>query len=335
MDLWKEKASGPLHIIHVGYGIGSFLVPQILAPFISEKLPTKDTMLENGCADNISNLSNTINITDDTSKPSSVPPNNLQIGFWIVSAMVLGIAGIWLGYFLFDKQKYVQGDDKDKRHATVREYFNPANCAPGNPTFAVLMHVLIFMWTYSATALERIYGKYLFSYVREEACFSKQEATNLLTAFWICGATGRFLGFIISNFVPMRILVFVEGLGNLACALIFFILEPQEWLLWICVCASSIFIGPCVPSGLALANRYMSLTATSVAVVTIGAGISELSALPAVGSTIDSTGISSMISFTLGFAVVSATLPFVMQSLVCGKADRFEQEQSGNNNDMQ
>ena len=67
MDLWKEKASGPLHIIHVGYGIGSFLVPQILAPFISEKLPTKDTMLDNGCADSISNLSNTINITDDTS----------------------------------------------------------------------------------------------------------------------------------------------------------------------------------------------------------------------------------------------------------------------------
>ena len=63
------------------------------------------------------------------------------------------------------------------------------------------------------------------------------------------------------------------------------------------------FIGPCYPSGFAWANCYMVVTATGVTVLSIGAGVSDLTFLPAVRSTIDAMGISAMTIFVLGFGV--------------------------------
>ncbi|XP_067929707.1 major facilitator superfamily domain-containing protein 4A-like [Watersipora subatra] len=38
IKLWKEKSDSPMHILHCGYGAGSFLVPQIVKPFLSTRI---------------------------------------------------------------------------------------------------------------------------------------------------------------------------------------------------------------------------------------------------------------------------------------------------------
>ena len=122
-------------------------------------------------------------------------------------------------------------------------------------------------------------------------------------------------------------MIFIEGAGNLASAIVLYFFSANKWVLWVCVCVSGVFVGPCYPSGLAWANRYMVVTATGVTVLSIGAGVSDLSFLPGVGSTIDKLGISAMTYFTLGFGVVVCALPFVMQGVACTRGDRFEREE--------
>ena len=326
MDIWKNKASGPLHLIHLGYGAGSFIVPQIVLPFISDSLPTTEDKIENPACANlqiVANLSNGTNITT----PAPIPSDDLHVGFWIVSGCILVISGLWFGYFFFDKRKAQDGAGGQAQDLKLKQIFNPNTCSPGHPVYAILLYVLMFLWIYTAVAGERIYAKYLYSYAREQACLPKQEATLMLTAFWISFTVGRFLGFIVTSFIPMKIMIFIEGAGNLASAIVLYFFSANKWVLWVCVCVSGVFVGPCYPSGLAWANRYMVVTATGVTVLSIGAGVSDLSFLPGVGSTIDKLGISAMTYFTLGFGVVVCALPFVMQGVACTRGDRFEREE--------
>lgn len=329
MDIWVEKASGPLHLIHLGYGAGSFIVPQLVAPFISDALPTEETIKNPACATDII-ASNSTNMT--TLAP--IPSENLQNGFWIVSGTIILISAIWFGYFFFDKRKSEDSTGGEVKDLKLKQIFNPNTCSPGHPIFAVLLHILMFMWIYTAVAGERIFAKYLYSYAREQACFAKQEATNMLTAFWLSFTAGRFAGFMVSNFVPMKIFIFIEGVGNIASALVLYFFSANKLVLWVTVCVSGVFIGPCYPSGLAWANRYMVVTATGVTVLSIGAGVCDLTLLPAIGNAIDSMGISAMTYFTLGFGVVVCVMPFLMQGVACTRGDRFEREanEEGNGN---
>ena len=91
---------------------------------------------------------------------------------------------------------------------------------------------------------------------------------------------------------------------------------------------SGVFIGPCYPSGLAWANRYMVVTATGVTVLSICAGVSALTFLQAVGSTIDAMGISAMTIF--GFGVSCCALPILPSIVACYRGDRFERNEDGN-----
>ena len=330
MDTWKNKASGPLHLIHLGYGAGSFLVPQIVAPFISNQLPaTEETISNPSCAIGAA-VSNMSNATHSTT-PTLTPSENLALGFWIVSAIIVVISGLWFGYFFFDKRKADEGAGGQAKDLNLKQIFNPNTCSPGYPVYAVLLYVFMFMWIYTAVAGERIFAKYLYSYAREQACMSKQEATTILTAYWISFTVGRFAGFIVTNFVPMKIFIFIEGTGNFISAILLYFFSSNKHVLWACVCISGIFIGPCYPSGLAWANRYMLVTAVGVTILSISAGVSDLTFLPGVGSTIDSIGISAMTIFVLGFGVVCCVLPILMQSVACYRGDRFERKEKEDN----
>ena len=153
----------------------------------------------------------------------------------------------------------------------------------------------------------------------------------MLSAFWISFTVGRFAGFMVTSFVPMKIMIVIEGTGNLASALVLYFFSDNIWVLWLCIYVSGVFIGPCYPSGLAWANRYMFVTASGVTVLSIGAGVSDLTFLPAVGSTIDAMGISAMTIFVLGFGVACCALPILMSIVACYRGDRFERNEGENN----
>lgn len=328
MDIWLSKASGPLHVIHLGYGAGSFIVPQIVKHFIRGELPNeKDAITNPACIDR----QEVTNVTNGTTTASlDLPPSEtLQYGFIIVSFIILAAAVIWFLYFFFDKKQAAHNEvvnaPKDKK--SIREIFDLNTCAPGQPFYAFILYVFLFLWTYTAVVGERVFAKYLYSYAREQACFDVDESADILTAFWISFTAGRFAGFMIANFIPMKYIIFIEGIGNFASALVlYFYARDNRYVLWACVCISGILIGPCYPSGLSWVNRYMVVTATGVTVLSVGAGVSDLSFLSTIGYFAEKFGISVMTTFVLGHGVVVCVLPIIMQSVAHFKGDRFEQE---------
>jgi len=348
MDIWKDKASGPLHIIHLGYGAGSFIVPQIVKGFISEKLPSDDTAVTNpACAEtatflnttnkfNFNNtliantsLANTTLVNSTTVFPTTTveeQSQTVQFGFLIISGCIVGIALVWFFFFFCDKKEDSSSNKKEEvqNKTSLKEIFNFNTCSPGHPYFAFLLYVMLFFWIYVAVAGERIGAKYLYSYARGWACFSKDEAADILTAYWISFTAGRFVGFVAGNFVPMKFIIFIEGFGNLAFALVLFFFGENKYVLWVCICGLGLLIGPCYPSGLAWANRYMVVTATGVTVLSVAAGVSDLSFLTAIGYFAERVGIQIMTTFFLGYGIVVSVLPIVMQSIACTRGDRFE-----------
>ena len=172
IDIWDDKASGPLHTIHLGYGVGSFVVTQLMEPFISSKIPSNSYLAF---------VSNDTNITG--SSTLVVPSETLQDGFWIITALTIAISLPWFAFSLFFKHNTNTTSKRDRdgnyrlRHLVPT--LNPNSCAPGHPVFVVIMYFMILIWSFVVMALERIYSKYLYSFAREQNGFTKQEAANI------------------------------------------------------------------------------------------------------------------------------------------------------------
>jgi len=141
MDIWKEKASGPLHSVHVGYGVGGFIVPQIVKPFISKQLPINEkTNTSSGCEVVITSpftnfTLNAMNKNDSTlsnatrnffASTLSNPSSNLKYGFFIISGIITVIAFIWLFFFLLEKKHTASSSSYDEENSTrsIKKMFN-------------------------------------------------------------------------------------------------------------------------------------------------------------------------------------------------------------------
>jgi len=347
MDIWKEKASGPLHSVHIGYGVGGFIVPQIVKPFISKKLPVNEKTITNSDCEVVTTSpftnftfdvidGNDLTLSNVTINPrasSLSETSNLKYGFFIITAIVIVIAFIWLLFYLFKNKldKVSNNHHKKKSKRSIGDTFNFNVCAPGDPIFAFFIYVLLFLWCYMATSGERIIGKYLYSYARNQACFSPSKAENLLTAYWVFHTVGRTLGFLVSSLIHMKYVIFIEGVGNLISALVLFFYSDNHTALWLFVSCFGLFTGPIYPSGVAWTNRYIILTATGVMIPSIASGISDISFLPTFGHFVELLGIRVMTIFLLGYGVIICVLPFIMQSVACTRGDRFMKQNFNEN----
>ncbi|XP_067936877.1 sodium-dependent glucose transporter 1B-like [Watersipora subatra] len=336
MDIWLSKASGPLHLIHLGYGAGSFIVPQIVSNFISESLPERESAVSNPkCLDSITSVNQSYNESESlnftTTAVIGQPSEIVQYGFLIISGVIIVVSVIWFLYFFLDKTDSTL--PKVLQQPSIKEIFNLNTCLPGHPVYVFAIYLLMFCWTYIAVVGERVFAKYLYSYAREQSCFNKEDATLILTAFWIAFTAGRFLGFVVAFLIPMKIIIFIEGFGNLASAMVLYFFSDNVTVLWTCVCISGILIGPCYPSGLAWANRYALITATGVTVLSVAAGVSDLSFLFTIGYFVETYGIKVMTTFVLAYGAIVAALPILMQGIACIRGDRFENANSKKEDD--
>jgi len=355
MDIWKEKASGPLHSVHVGYGVGGFIVPQIVKPFISKQLPKDEKTITSSVCEVMTlplftnSTFDVINTTDSTlsnvttNLPTSTLPNtssNFKYGFFIISGIVTLVACLWIFfYFLKSKQdKILENDANRNSEKSIKDMFNFNTCAPGDPIFAFFLYVLLFLWVYVAVSgerigskylysyarnHERIGSKYLYSYARNQACFSPSKAENFLTSYWIFHTVGRVLGFVGSSYIHMKYIIFIEGVGVFVSSVVLFFFSDNDIILWVFVCCLGFFTGPTYPSGVAWTNRYIILTATGVMIPSIASGIADISFLPIIGHFVEMLGIGVMTNFFLGYGVTICALPIIMQSIACTRGDRF------------
>ena len=331
MDMWKEHASGPLHLLHVGFGAGGLLVPQIMAHFTSNKLPkSRDNPAVDHCLsrDNLTNQVNRTTVLANQTAASiasnATTSNSLQYGYLMISGLLVVVSVIWFVFGFIERKRTAQKSCLIS--STLKESLNLNSCVPGRPACAFFLYTLIFIWSFVSIASDLVLAKYLYSYARAVLCWPKSEAVNLLTAYWLSFTIGRFIGFISANFVHMKYIILVEGIGSAIVAIVLFIFSSNRYVLWVCVCAWGLLIGPCYPSGLAWINRYMIVTTTGVTVIEIFNGMSNILFLFIIGYFIKYEGIQVITTFVLALGVLIGTMSIVMKSAACQLGDRFKKE---------
>jgi len=325
IGIWQDKASGPLQVIHLGYGIGSFIVPQIAKPFLSQK--RGDTITQyyiQNCLklDNI-----TANTTSNAEESVTVENTHFEYGYLIIAGVILSFACLFYIMFCcsYNKMKQLPHEDKPPKKS-VREIFNFNACSPGHPYFAAVLFGLLFCWFYATLAIHVTYANFWFSYMRDEMCLDKDLAADIMSVFWIGYTLGRFVTFIVAFFIHMKVLLFVIALSNLFCSVVLYFFSANITVTWVFAFLVGFWLGPLYPGGIAWANRYLTMTGVSYTFTLFGASIGGISYNMLIGWFFENKGPYVLWYFAIAMGTFVCALATSMHLIARTRGDKYERE---------
>ncbi|XP_067934027.1 sodium-dependent glucose transporter 1-like isoform X2 [Watersipora subatra] len=339
--LWREKSAGPLYALHMGYGIGSIIAPQLVAPFLDARFSggVIETGFNSSCrvAPTTPSISN--NVTTTAFQESITPkyPANFVNAYWILSAISFSIALVFFVYFVHTQITGIRigNDEKEKliktADHTFKKFFSARSCSPNHPTYAALIILLLFFYYVVSVPLGRAFSKFIFSYARDGPCLSVEASTSLESAYFAALTVGRLCAFLTSSVMHIKYILQVEVIGVLASTLVLFFLRDNITILWIFCSALGFFTGPIIPSAFAWANRYIEVTSTAQIVPQIGAAVGDVGFLMAVGYSYESYGPYTLWSYQLALASSICLVSWLLQIIGSLHGDRYKDTQPETN----
>lgn len=221
MKTWKEKAAGPLHALHMGYGIGSIVVPQLAAPFLDPRFSggAVQTGYNNTCPknDSESGSSLTINLfsanSTTTVQPTPKYPAEFVKAYWILAGVSLSMSCVFLAYYIHGRVTGIRLDDyaQRKQNANEKPSFREAisfrSCSPLQPRYSAMLIACLFFHYLISVPMIRAFSKFIFSYARDGPCLSVEESTSLESAYFAAVTIGRLVTFLSSYVLHMKIIV--------------------------------------------------------------------------------------------------------------------------------
>ena len=304
--VWLERAASPMHIVHLGYGVGGFIAPLLANPFLAD-IPDDETWESTTFASTTTPYGLTTN--NDTEIEENFV-SNIQYAYTIIGIITAGFAvifciyqvGVWrtsCGKFdnnENDKKKDVEEQDNIlMKKRSILQMINPASCADGNFCFGFWILILLFARYFLLTGIDRVLGTFLRSYAIDQLNFSKDNASYLNTVFYITYAVGRFITFVVAFRVSVKIILVIESLGALMTGICFVIFAQDNPLsLWILTGLSGIFLGPMYPTGIAWGGAHIEMTGLATAWTLFGSAFGGLSYLRLGGYVYDEYGPPSM-----------------------------------------
>lgn len=217
LKLWKQHSSIGLYAIHLGSSIAYIISPKITGLFVDSRFSARvvsqssATSHVNNCATSVVNIHNetrkstSIHTTDLTPKY----PANFVHAFWIFAVLDLIVAVILIGFFIHKRHHRLhydssEGADEEKVSGKVKvlaSSLSPKSCSPTKPVITILVIASVFLYYGVFIPTFRIFPKMIFSYARDEACFSVEDATTLQSTFFILVLAGRMVAFLLSSHV--------------------------------------------------------------------------------------------------------------------------------------
>ncbi|XP_033763279.1 sodium-dependent glucose transporter 1A-like [Pecten maximus] len=301
--LWREKASAPMHMLHLGFGIGCLLVPLVANPFLPQMSYLPDCEIN-------SNLSVT-NVTDTNCSINSLDfttvfeDSMVDYAYAIVAIPTMTLAMVFMIFqCVFTQVHDERGTSIKKRDS--RAMLNPATCTDGDCCYGVLLFSLVFIYFLFTVGFERFYTKFIRTFAVDELNFTKDEGSYVNTGFWVTFSLGRFIGFATGKFVSIRIMmicevcgVFLSALG--LCLVSIFNFEP-EVSFWIFSLLIGLFLGPMWPTGIYWTDYHVELTGMGITLICLAGGCGGFSCVSIMGYIYDAIG----------------HVCFVYEAMVCG-----------------
>lgn len=330
LEIWREKASSPLHLLHFGFGLGSFIVPNIANPFLA--IPLVETASQNGTfnvtwvTERMSTSTLTTGNGNATTEIQKYIKETEVHWAYIIVAIIAAINSLAHYCYQFSSQKSSKNSsskmETTKSNRSLREIIDPATCAGGQRIFGVVIFVLLFLFFFNATGGERLYGKFIRNFSIDRFHFSNDEGSLINTAFWISYSLGRFSGFVIAIWVPIRILLLIEVSGALITSVLLNIFAyDNSLMLWIFTQPMGYFIAPLFPSGLAWGDSYVEMTGLGITILMLGGGLGGMSYMWIIGHFYDDDH-RSFLYLTVVYGGIVVFFAFIMTLVARGHSPR-------------
>ncbi|CAH1787537.1 unnamed protein product [Owenia fusiformis] len=280
LNLWGERAAAPMHSLHFGFGIGAIVAPQLARPFLMEdKNANTGTSGELNCSAINNPITDNVVVTTAMMNASqgggrSWDDSQIQWPYLGIAVYVAILSVAVLGLYLKGPPKGFRMRTPKANDVTtdIKDIVNPATCNQGDMGIGLVFFILLFIYFIQGSGGERAYGKFLFSYAKDEIKMNNAQATTLNSVFWACFTAGRALSILIASLIPVQIFMGLDNILVLAVAIVLAIWSNvcPYTILWVFSGLLGAAYAPIFPNGFAWANRYMDMTATAACVMMMG-----------------------------------------------------------------
>ena len=343
LNLWKEKATGPLHILHFGFGMGSFIVPQIANPFLaviaqsSEINKTFSTLDQLHVEMNTTSVAavfspgnlSTLSEQNNSSVVKYLQDSRIESAYLIVAFIVAALSIVFFVYqFCCGTIVYPRRPQTKTKESNVRKIVkmvDPSTCADGDRWFGIKIFALIFFYFFNAVGGERLYSKFIRSYAIDKHNFSGDKGSLINTTFWICFALGRLTGLFTGRFVPIRILILIEVSGALVTSILLDIFaRDSDVALWVLTCPMGFFISPLFPSGIGWGDFHVEFTGFAITFALMGGALGGVSYLWVIGYLYEYHGYDMFLHQMVFYGVMVVFFAVVMSFVGIRHGGRFQ-----------
>lgn len=365
LNMWKEKSASPMHLLHMGYGIGSFIVPLYSNPFLAVPMPTAVpnlTYTTIDYSDTTTILNDIYNHTDtaimnDSNRSLSVEPvrylkeSRIEYAYAISAALVALMSIVFYSYQIQEniwrsKQKRFFASQNDHEHKpgernlnrrdsggiqsrSFREMFNPATCSGGRLWYSIQLLVILFVFFGNANGGERLIGGFIRSFSVDQLGFASAEASYLNTSFWISFTMGRFIFFIAARWIGIRKLILIETCGITLTAIFMTIFAVDHTMAyWVLLQSLGIFEAPLWPSMMAWTDYHMELTGVATTVFLFAGAIGGIIHLRLIGYLYEHLGPRTFLYQLLGYGVLALSLAIILTLVGAQHGSRFKWKRS-------
>ena len=296
-DIWGKKADPFFFIYNAMFGIGSFVAPLLMHPFVrvryvKEYSTDSEYPYYNSSDIYVHNSTGLKNISANGSylvmyeplRERTIYEGPIEYPFAITGAMGLLAVLTFLGIFIYerihpnkiDRNLKCTTGDKDR---TAKEIFDPKYCTNGNRTIGSFMMTLIFLFTMSYAGAEHGYRNFIYSYVISMRSLGMgiREATWVNTAFGVAFTVSRFATALAAVLVHPKFLLPLELAGNIIVAVVLGVWgSTVPGVIWAGFILVGVFIGQLWPTGQAWTNRYVLVTPMVMSLIQVGGSLGAL-----------------------------------------------------------
>lgn len=352
--LWKEKAASPLHILHGGFGIGSFIIPLIANPFLA--VPLRSVQRGNASNFTMETTESSFSFESTTSALSLFPnvsygsfdmdkdnegdkvlylrESRIEFAYLISAIVTLALSVVFYGYqvkgYKFgrtDSGHHASQSKKSTFFKRCKQMVNPATCTNGKFLYGAEIFIVLFIYYFNITGGERILGKFIRAYSIEQLGFSVADGSYINTAFWISFAVGRITGFITARYIPIRILILIETGGVFVCSVLLCIFAGNNsTALWVLVQPLALFHAPCFPSGIGWGDFHVEMTGMAITFLLLGGSLGGVAYLKLTGYLFETYGPKAFLYHILGYGIACFALAILLDVIGAQFGSRFESE---------
>lgn len=261
-----DRSTYTVHAIHFGYSVGALLTPLIITPF----MPPTDT---NNSTTALPNIDTTI-VYGTSTVESMDPATASQIETPYIISGGITLATALLFWILCFRTCYSDGTLELSPKMPWKSVFNPDTWSPGHKHWAAGLVGIFVAWSIALEGSQSVYS-YSSSFVSEAEDFDFTETET----FWyfltrsLAGAFGRLLGFILSNYISIQILLATEVTITCIASIFMAALGVRHKIaLWLFTFLVTMASSSALPAAYTFINKYLTLHSVIISCVMCGVG---------------------------------------------------------------